>query len=199
MTPISILFISVLAALIGALPFGLVNLTVLNVAQGSGKATAMKVAHGAALIEVVFGFMALFAGSFIVEFTKSHELFHKVIIFFPAVIALVFFLKKNSNETEKTKKQEGFLKGMFLNLISIQVLLYWLFALTYINTRWQPDYNIVFILLFAFGIWLGKIAVLWLYSLFSRVIHSKSEFFSRNINRIIGSVLLLSAFAQFLK
>ena len=50
------------AAIVGGLPFGLVNLTVLNVTFEKGNGAAIKIAHGAALVEVVFGITALFAG-----------------------------------------------------------------------------------------------------------------------------------------
>lgn len=86
-----------------------------------------------------------------------------------------------------------------LNLISIQVLLYWLFATTYLHAVLEVNFTVFSILFFAVGIWLGKMGVLWLYAAFSNKILGRIGFVSRNINRIIGVVLLLAAALQLVK
>ena len=191
--------LAVLITIIGALPFGLVNLTVLDTSYRKGKVAAMYISHGAALIEVLFGLTALMAGSLIGQFTRNHQFVQTLVLIVPAGIGVVFLLKKNHTETKKSGKQQGFLQGMMLNLISIQVLLYWLFAMTYLNTVWNPEYNVLSISLFAAGIWLGKMGVLWTYALFSQRIFARMGFLSRNINRIIGMVLLLTVVLQLIK
>jgi len=191
--------LAILIAIIGALPFGLVNLTVLDTSYRKGKVAAMYISHGAALIEVLFGLTALMAGSLIGQFIRNHQFVQTLVLIVPAVIGVVFLLKKNHSETKKSEKKQGFLQGMMLNLISIQVLLYWLFAMTYLNTIWNPDYNVLSLSLFAAGIWLGKMGVLWTYALFSRRIFTRMGFLSRNINRIIGMVLLLTVVLQLIK
>ena len=191
--------IAILITIIGALPFGLVNLTVLDTSYRKGRVAASYISHGAALIEVLFGLTALMAGSLIGQFTRNHPFVHYLVLLVPAVIGVVFLLKKSQSETKKSGKQKGFLQGMMLNLISIQVLLYWLFAMTYLNTFWNPEYNVLSLSLFAAGIWLGKMGVLWTYALFSQRIFTRIGFLSRNINRIIGMVLLLTVVLQLIK
>ncbi len=185
--------------IIGALPFGLVNLTVLDISFHRNKIAALKVAHGAAWIEVLFGLTALIAGSLIAQYTRDHRVVQTLVLIIPALVGLAFILKKNRNEAKTIEKDPGFLKGMMLNLISIQVLLYWLFAMTYFNTRWEPEFNILFMALFALGIWIGKMGVLWVYALLSQKIFSRFGFLAKNINRVIGVVLLITVFIQFLK
>ena len=191
--------LAILVTIIGAVPLGLVNLTVLDASYRKGKVAAMYISHGAALIEVLFGLTALMAGSLIGQFTRNHQFVHTLVLILPAIIGVVFLMKKNRSETNIIGKQQGFLRGMMLNLVSIQVFLYWLFAMTYLNTVWNPDYNILSLSLFAAGIWLGKMGVLWAYALFSRKIFTRMGFLSRNINRIIGIVLLLTVFLQLIK
>jgi len=191
--------IAILITIIGALPFGLVNLTVLATSYRKGRVAASYISHGAALVEVLFGLTALMAGSLIGQFTRNHSFVHYLVLIVPAVVGVVFLLKRNHSETKKTGKQHGFLQGMLLNLLSIQVLLYWLFAMTYINTFWNPEYNVLSLSLFAAGIWLGKMGVLWIYAFFSRRIFARMGFLSRNINRIIGMLLLLTVALQLIK
>jgi threonine/homoserine/homoserine lactone efflux protein len=112
---ISIFIIGILAAALGAVPFGLVNLTVLDVSMNKGNKDVMKIAQGAALVEVAYGLIAIFAGG----------AFSKIM---------------NGNS-------------------------------------------------FISGIWLGQMVVLLLYMLLSKRILAHSRVLSRNINRIIGSIL----------
>jgi threonine/homoserine/homoserine lactone efflux protein len=199
MLPLNILAIAILVSIIGALPFGLVNLTVLDISYRRDKISALRVAHGAAWIEVAFGLTALIAGSFIGQFTRDHKLAQTLVLIIPALVGLVFLLKKNNKEAKKTGKDPGFFKGMLLNLISIQVLLYWLIAMTYLNTRWELQFNTLSITLFALGILVGKMGVLWIYALLSRKILTTFDFLARNINRVIGLVLLITVFIQLIK
>ena len=199
MNPFIVITTAIIITIIGALPFGLVNLTVLDISFHRNKIAALKVAHGAAWIEVLFGLTALIAGSLIGQFTRDHRVVQTLVLIIPALVGLAFLLKKNRSEAKTIEKDPGFLKGMMLNLISIQVLLYWLFAMTYFNTRWEPEFNILFIALFALGIWIGKMGVLWVYALLSQKIFSRFGFLAKNINRVIGVVLLITVFIQFLK
>ena len=199
MNPFIIITTAIIITIIGALPFGLVNLTVLDISFHRNKIAALKVAHGAAWIEVLFGLTALIAGSLIGQFTRDHRVVQTLVLIIPALVGLAFLLKKNRSEAKTIEKDPGFLKGVMLNLISIQVLLYWLFAMTYFNTRWEPEFNILFIALFALGIWIGKMGVLWVYALLSQKIFSRFGFLAKNINRVIGLVLLITVFIQFFK
>ena len=199
MNSFTVIATAIIITIIGALPFGLVNLTVLDISFHRNKIAALKVAHGAAWIEVLFGLTALITGSLIAQYTKDHQVVQTLVLIIPALVGSAFLLKKNRSEAKTTKKDHGFLKGMMLNLISIQVLLYWLFAMTYFNTRYEPEFNILFIALFVLGIWVGKMGVLWIYALLSQKIFSRFAFLARNINRIIGVVLLITVFIQFFK
>jgi threonine/homoserine/homoserine lactone efflux protein len=91
------------------------------------------------------------------------------------------------------------LNGILLNLVSIQVFLFWILAIAFLSSRELLYYDILSILLFILGIWLGKMAVLWIYIRLSSRYLSRSRVISKNINTIIGIVLFGLAFFQILK
>jgi L-lysine exporter family protein LysE/ArgO len=191
--------LAVFITIIGALPLGLVNLSVLDTSYREGTAPAMNLSHGAAVIEIAFGLAALTAGGLIAQFIGSNRIFHYLVPAVPAAAGIFFLMKKGHKQSADTGSKPCFFRGMVLNLISIQVLLYWLFATTYLHAVLEIDYTVFSILFFALGIWLGKMGVLWLYAAFSNKILGRIGFVSRNINRIIGVVLLLAAVVQLVK
>jgi len=194
-----ILLLGMAAAIIGGLPFGLVNLTILNVTFEKGSRVAIKMAHGAALVEVVFGLTALLAGGVLASYIEGN-----VIISYSTAAVLIiggvfFILKKQRSSNSRVSGSSGFLSGILLNLVSIQVFLFWILAIVFLSSRELLQYNLLSILLFVSGIWLGKMAVLWMYMNLSNRYLSRSRLISKNINTIIGIVLFGLAFVQVLK
>ncbi len=199
MQTIFIILAGITAAIIGAMPFGLVNLTVLDTAYRKGKKQAMNIAHGAASIEVLFGLIAISIGNKISAFMNNKSVFYYLILLLPALVGIVFLIRKKTINKPQRYSGNNFLKGIFLNLISLQVFLYWLIAVMYINQFRIRVQNPQEVMAFLAGIWFGKMLVLWFYASLSKVVFTKWQFLSLHMNRIIGSVLLISVFIQFLK
>ena len=198
MNPIGIILLAIALSVIGALPFGLVNLSVLDTSYRQGKTKALGIAYGAALVEVIFGLSALMAGRTIIRFTEGSTLAGFLVVFIPAVTGAVFFLKGKKTSTIRKRGGAGFLQGVFLNLISIQVLMYWLLAIAFLHAKqWTIEPRLY--LFFGIGIWAGKMLVLWAYAYLSTFILSKSEAIASNVNRIIGSILLVTAIIQIIR
>ncbi len=197
MNPITIASITILIAVIGALPFGLVNLSVLETAYRSGLHPALKVAHGASWIEVLYGITALLAGSIIAKAIDNSPVVKYVAVILPLITGLFFLFRNNQVKQSLPQKKQGLLKGVVLNLLSVQVLLYWIASVTWLKTNYLSELTPVLIVLFIASVWVGKMGVLWLYAQYSQFILSKSGFLVKNINRIIGLVLILSGLIQF--
>lgn len=198
MDVIAVTGIIILTAIIGALPFGLVNLSVLDTAFHKNRHIALKVAHGASWIEVLYGILALLAGSVIAKAVENSPVVKYTTVLIPFFVG-VFFLFKRGSQPDLTSTKQGYLKGVVLNLLSVQVLLYWIVAITWLKTSYLPETTLWFFIVFIASVWVGKMGVLWLYAKFSKKIMSKSEFLAKNINRIIGTILILSGFIQFIK
>lgn len=196
---LTITCIALFITIIGALPFGLVNLSVLDTSYRSGTSPAMRLSHGAAIVEVAFGLLALTAGGLIAHVISSSPILYYLVLAVPAIAGIYFLLKGKYRQPAAADNKQGFFMGMLLNLVSIQVLLYWLFAVAYVLAVREFEYNVFTIVFFASGIWLGKMGVLWLYAIFSKRIFCSMGFLARNINRVIGVVLLFTVVIQLVK
>lgn len=199
MNVIAITGITIFTAIIGALPFGLVNLSVLDTAYRTSRQAALKVAHGASWVEVLYGILALLTGTFIANSIENNPSAKYIAGLIPFFVGVIFLFKKSGAKPNPADKSPGYMKGVVLNLLSIQVLLYWIVAITWLKTSYLPEITPGLILVLVVSIWIGKMGVLWVYALFSNLIMSKSDFIAKNINRIIGTILILSGFIQLIK
>jgi len=194
------LLIGAFVSIIGALPFGLVNLSVMDVAINHKVGKSMFIAHGAAVVEILFALTALLAGTVLSGYFNGNVLVKYIVLAVLVVSGIYFWFKQNNLESlEDSEPSNGFLKGAFLNLMSIQVLLFWLFAVTSLSVRNIFPSTLIQFSLFISGVWIGKMAVLRVYAIFGRKVAVKSQMISKNMNRIIGSILILVAFIQLIK
>ena len=192
------LLIGISTSIVGAAPFGLVNLTVLNVSHEQGNRAALRIAHGASFVEVLFGLTAILGGSMVYQYLEGNSIVSLIAIAVLVGGGLFFILKKQRLKSSQDTGYAGFLKGAFLNLVSVQVFLFWILAIAFLSSRELIKYDVLSILIFISSIWLGKMLVLQLYMNLSRIMLSKSRLVSKNINRIIGFVLFGMAFLQFI-
>lgn len=197
---ISYFFIGTAACTIGALPLGLVNLSVADVAIKVNIRKSMSVAFGAAIVEILFALTALLAGSLLSNLIEANSVVKFSVLAVLLFSGVFFWFKKNKVEiTENQSTSNGFLKGAAMNLISIQVLLFWMLAIAFLSLKNLVPSSVLQMVLFVGGVWLAKVVVLWGYAILARKVAEKSAVFSANINRIIGGLLVLAALFQFMK
>jgi len=196
---ITLISVSLLASIIGAMPLGLVNLTVLEVSYRKGLPTAMKIAGGASLVEILFVLVALMAGSIISTAIKNMGWVQWLFVAVPVFTGIYFLIVKNHFEADQDRNRNEFVRGAFLNLISLQVLLYWIFAATLINHNQYTKMGLFTIFIVVLSVCFGKMLVLWVYAKLSKIVLEKFQFFSIQISRLIGIILILIGFSQYLK
>lgn len=188
-----ILIIAIIVAIIGAVPLGLVNLSVIETTIHRGQKPAMHIAIGAALVEVIFGLVAILSGNIINRFIGNNDFINYVVTGVLILAGIVFLLsRKNKNIKRRKVRFSGVFKGILLNLISIQVFLYWLIAATFLYAYGFEFQSRVSLVLLIMGILTGKMIILWLYSLLSEKLLSDIKIVVNHTNRTMGIILLLS-------
>jgi len=193
------LFLGFITCVIGALPFGLVNLSVLKRAVDKRKKTAIAISHGASVTEIAFAAIAVFFGSFLKDALLENLYLNLFIVLVLLTASFIYFFKKSRGNKATDIHLKGIMKGIILNLISLQVLLYWILALGFLITQLEINYQPVFLIIFFVGVWIGKMTTLRLYIEFSRIIEKRSYHISNYINKVIGGLLLLVATFQIFK
>lgn len=186
------------ASVIGALPLGLVNVTVFNVASHSGVKNSMEVAKGATVVEVLYVLLALII---VPQFGGVAE---SITVKTITVIALVlvgsfFFFKRTEVKVRNEKNVKLWINGALLNLVSVQVFGFWLLAVAFMLSVFDvhvSPYTFLFAMAAAV---IGKMGVLWGYAYLSKSKFAQSPLIHENINRVVGGILLSSSLVQLVQ
>ncbi|MEN0002696.1 MAG: LysE family transporter [Bacteroidota bacterium] len=198
-------FIGTLATFIGTLPFGPINLSVVDTTLRKNLGAALWMALAAAIIEIVMAFIALHCSIYITMLLGESQWTKIGAILLFVVLGLFFFFKKPSaqSSTEQSpKKGNDFWKGLGIAAINPQAIPFWIFVLTYLQTAQMIELStqerLVVVLAFLFGVAVGKFGALALFGLLSQAIKSRATAASKWMNKIIGGILLLIGLGQAL-
>ncbi len=188
-----------LASIIAAVPFGLVNLSILETTLKQGKRPAYLIAHGAAVVEVGFVITAILTGKVLVDAINGNGILNYVSILILSAAGFVFVFKKRSDKAQNSVGNASFFKGILLNLLSFQVFFFWVIAITFMASNNLIRFDPVSVAILITTVWVGKMTVLWLYVVLSRRIVANSAFLSTHTETIIGAILLIIAAIQVLR
>jgi len=182
-----------LAALLGVLPPGIVNMTAAKVSLLDGRKRAMMFVLGALIIVFFQTYLSVIFAQYIDKHSEVIVLLREIgfVIF---VVLTIYFLKfaktpslKESNSKMKSKRSR-FLMGMIISTINFFPIPYYaLITITlasYNIFSYEPLQNLSLII----GIVVGSFAVFYFYVVFFNKMKSKADYFAKNMNRIIGII-----------
>ena len=186
-----------IAAFIGIIPPGLINMTAAKINLKEGKKNAMWFVIGAVLVIFFQVSVAVLFAQVINNRPDVLTLLREVgfVIFSILTIYFLFIAKPKTKKSKikKSSKKSRFFLGMLLSglnffpipyyvLVSVTLASYQLFAF---------ENNVIFT--FVLGSVLGSFAVLYSYIAFFGKIEKKTDYMMRNMNTIIGSITGLVA------
>ena len=188
-----------IAAFIGIIPPGLINMTAAKVNLKEGRKNALWFVLGALLVIFFQVYVALLFAHVIDNRPDVVTLLREVgfVIFSILTIYFLFIAKepisKKKSKIKKSSKKSRFFLGMLLSglnffpipyyvLVSVTLASYHLFVF---------ESNIIFT--FVMGSVLGSFAALYSYIGFFGKIEKKTDYIMRNMNTIIGSITGLVA------
>ncbi len=192
-------FFGFLAAIVGVLPPGIVNMTAAKVSLIDGRKRAMMFVLGALLIVLFQTYLSVIFAQYIDQHQEVIVLLREIgfVIFVVLTIYFLWFAKTpkiKNDQVEKIKsKRSRFLMGMIISAINFFPIPYYaLITITlasYHVFSYAPTENGSLIL----GIAAGSFAVFYFYVVFFNKMKSKADYFVRNMNKIIGIITGLVA------
>ncbi len=199
------LVLGFLGSFIGTIPFGPINLSVVDATLRDGMKGAIIFAIPAAIVEFAYSYFSLsFYWVLNEQVTTSKWISILVMIVF-LLGGLYFFFKKEKPSTDgpEYKRKNNFLKGFIIATLNPQAIPYWIFVIGYYNLKNYVDISCTehldLLLSFVLGAALGKMACLYLYALLSNRIAHRLGRISALMNKIIGLVLFFIALVQLIQ
>ena len=182
-----------ISAAIGiALP-GLINMTAAKVSIRDGRERAMLFISGAVIIIFFQTLTAILFARFIDSRPDVVILLREIgfAIFLFLTIYFLVLAKKPKIKKEEIKmrsKTDRFFLGMLLSALNFFPIPYYVFVTITISSYRLFLFEITSISLFLIGVLLGSFMLFYYYITFFKKIENKTDFFFKNINKIIGSI-----------
>lgn len=198
------LFVGIFASFIGALPLGASNIAVINTTLKQNVSQAFKIAIAAGIAEVILSYYALHCNMAVRDFFINNLWIQIVIIALLIAVGGFLFFKKQSGKKAKRRKltKSKYTTGFLLGILNPPVLIYWVIAFGIINNNdvmLSFKSSLTVLILFFFGVYIGKLLTLFLYSRFSLLIKNKVQNLTLIINKVTGVLLIIIGLLQAVK
>lgn len=182
-----------------ALP-GLINMTAAKISIRDGRERALMFVLGALIIIFFQTLSAVLFARYIDARPDIIVLLREVGFGIFSLLAIYFFFlaktpKKIKKETLNMRsKTSRFFLGMLLSTINFFPVPYYVFITISMASYQLFSFNRMPISLFLVGVMLGSTVIFYYYVRFFQKIESKTDFFFRNMNKILGTITAIVAF-----
>ncbi|QKX06953.1 hypothetical protein HN014_19195 [Aquimarina sp. TRL1] len=193
--------IGIVVTILGAIPLGTVNLSVIHTTIEKGKKEAFKIIIAAGVAELLLAFYAIYCNITIDRFIHQNRWIHYLLVFVFLVVGLLFMTKKTKQHTKRRNlsfTKNKYLIGFLLGVFNPPVLFFWILTISSMKT-FSIELNkmtaSLLLLFFGLGVYIGKTGTLYMYSKMALYFGERISF-SQHLNKVIGILLLFIAFFQ---
>jgi len=196
--------IGILATVLAAIPPGAANIAVVGTAVKHSVRSALFLIVGAGLGEVLISYLALHSSMTLTSYFKENP-WVQVTVFLLFFMAGLFFLFRrkyklyNRDFSKTARRPSRFLTGLLLAFLNPPVLIFWVLALTLIHKHVLMVSDMspwLVLLLFFAGVFFGKVAVLFGYAKWGKLVENGKNNTKRTIDLFLGIGLLILGFIQ---
>jgi threonine/homoserine/homoserine lactone efflux protein len=182
-----------ISASIGISLPGLINMTAAKVSIRDGRDRALLFVIGAVIIIFFQTLSAVFFAHFIDSRPDVVILLREIGLGVFAVLTVYFFFlakepKFKKEEMKMHSKTNRFFLGMLLSTLNFFPVPYYVFVTITLSSYQLFSFERISIFLFLLGVVLGSFGVFYYYISFFKKIESKTDFFFKYMNQIIGSI-----------
>ena len=193
MNIVTSLFLGFFTAFIGIIPPGLINMTAAKVNLKEGKRNAMWFVLGAILVIFFQSFFAILFAKIINRRPDLVTLLREVGLGIFATLTLYFLVlakkpKDKARKLKKNSKTNRFFLGMLLSGLNFFPIPYYVFVSITLASFKLFSFDTTSIFIFVNGVILGSFLVFYCYISFFNKIENKTDYVTKNMNTIIGSI-----------
>jgi threonine/homoserine/homoserine lactone efflux protein len=193
MTIITALFFGFISAVIGILPPGLINMTAAKVDIKEGKRAALWFVIGAVIVIFFQVYLAILFAQFIGERPQVVVLLREIGCGIFTLLTIYFLViakvpQKKEGDIKKQRISTRFFLGMLLSALNFFPIPYYVVVSLSLASYGWFVFETFSIFIFVLGAVLGSFLVFYSYISFFSKIENKTDFFMRNMNKIIGSI-----------
>lgn len=189
-----------LAAVIGIFPPGLINMTAAKVSVTDGRKRAMVFVLGALLIILIQTYISVLFAQYINHHSDVIILLREIGLAIFSVISIyfLFFAKKPKSILDQKKiqlksKRSRFFMGMLISGINFFPIPYYVLVSVTLASYNVFAFNNSSIYSLVSGVVLGSFSVFYCYVVFFEKLKTKTDYFMKNMNTIIGIITGLIA------
>lgn len=181
MTHLILILLGIVLSFVGSIPFGTINVTVIESAISRGLRAAAWVTAGAALIEFIQALLALKFSGLITRYPLTEQILFWTSI--PVFAGLGYYYlrqKPTSGHPQHVPSHgQGFMKGVIVSSLNMLAIPYWIFYGTYLSSiGWMDLAQDMHILMFSSGVLAGSVTILTVYARIA--VYARTRFASLN-------------------
>ncbi len=187
--------ITYLAAFLGVVPPGLVNMTVAKTCVVRGKKNGMFTALGAAIVVLIQAFIAVLLAKYIFDHPLVKKMFLRAGLVIFVILGIYFFLKAKSRKVIKPRAKKAsansILKGMLVAVLNVFPIPYFVAIAGAMNINNNVTYDWSLIISFALAASMGTFTTLYFYVLSFAKIEERAESFAKYSNYFMVGLMLI--------
>jgi len=184
-----------LAAFIGVVPPGLVNMSVAKTCLERGRRNGSLMALGASSVVLFQALLAVLISKYIFSHPYVKSVFLKTGIAILILMFIYFLLsanrKKNQQNIKKRTGTKSFFTGILVSSLNIFPIPYFVLISTLLSNNFEIKFSIMNDIFFAISAALGTLTTLYLYVIFIMKIDGKTELFKRYSNYFMAALMLV--------
>jgi threonine/homoserine/homoserine lactone efflux protein len=185
----------------GALPVGLINLSVAKRTINRGAKSGLMVALGASIIELLYTFIAVYFVDFLVR-NEIISQFIQIAAFCIFLCLGIYYMLKKTKEVEqpiRKSKARDFVLGIGISSMNMLIIPYWMFLSFWLKSNGFEFSGFNSILILSLGSTLGAFLVFILYIKLGSLIVNKLHMVTVYSNKFLGILFFGLAIFQVIR
>ena len=187
-------FLSLIIALVGVIPPGLLNMTAAKISLKEGHSSGLIFSLGICVVVGVQTFIAVLFARYLSKHPEVVSLLQRVAFVIFVLITIYFLVLANKTKSkskpdrEPRSKHSRFFFGMLLSVLNVFPIPYQAYMSLTVASLGLLSFDNIGIMSYVFGSAMGTFVMLYVYVFFFEKIKSKRLKSQKNMSRIIGVV-----------